>query len=89
MLQPVPYPNDFPQLKKLSVLEKQAELMGQKEQFYRPPQTTCFTNGLNSSGIEMRASTLSGQDCTGVNDGSKGSVLMNYLPDAWNWGAEL
>lgn len=37
----------------------------------------------------MKASTLSGQDCTGVNDGSKNSVLMNYLPDAWNWGAEM
>jgi choline dehydrogenase-like flavoprotein len=37
----------------------------------------------------MKASTLSGQDCTGVNDGSKSSVLMNYLPDAWNWGAEI
>jgi hypothetical protein len=38
---------------------------------------------------QMKASTLSGQDCTGVNDGSKSSVLMNYLPDAWNWGAEI
>lgn len=37
----------------------------------------------------MKASTLSGQDSTGVNDGSKSSVLMNYLPDAWNWGAEI
>ena len=37
----------------------------------------------------MKASTLSGQDCTGVNDGSKSSTLMNYLPDAWNWGAEI
>jgi choline dehydrogenase-like flavoprotein len=37
----------------------------------------------------MKASTLSGQDCTGINDGSKSSVLMNYLPDAWNWGAEI
>ena len=37
----------------------------------------------------MKASTLSAQDSTGVNDGSKSSVLMNYLPDAWNWGAEI
>ena len=37
----------------------------------------------------MKASTGSGQDCTGVNDGSKNSVLMNYIPDAWNWGAEI
>ncbi|KAK8170258.1 hypothetical protein IWX90DRAFT_414601 [Phyllosticta citrichinensis] len=41
----------------------------------------------------MKASTClgtcSGQDCSGVNDGSKNSVLMNYIPDAWNWGAEI
>jgi hypothetical protein len=37
----------------------------------------------------MKASTGSGQDCTGVNDGSKNSVLMNYLPDAWNHGTEI
>ncbi|GME43003.1 glucose-methanol-choline oxidoreductase [Neofusicoccum parvum] len=89
MLQPTPYPDDYPLLKKLSVLEKQAEALGQKENFYRVPQTTFFRNGLNNVGVEMKSSTGSGQDCTGVNDGSKSSVLMNYIPDAWNWGAEM
>ena len=28
-------------------------------------------------------------DSTGVNDGSKSSTLVNYLSDAWNWGAEM
>jgi hypothetical protein len=28
-------------------------------------------------------------DTTGVNDGSKSSTLVNYLADAWNWGAEI
>ncbi|KAJ6588572.1 hypothetical protein B0H19DRAFT_923787 [Mycena capillaripes] len=89
MLQPTPYPEDYPPLKKLQVLEKQAKLLGQEQNFYRVPQTTFFHNGLNNVGVEMKASTGSGQDCTGINDGSKHSVLMNYLPDAWNWGAEI
>ncbi|KAF7342089.1 FAD/NAD(P)-binding domain-containing protein [Mycena venus] len=89
MLQPTPYPEDYPPLKKLQVLEKQAKALGQGANFYRVPQTTFFHNGLNNVGVEMKASTGSGQDCTGVNDGSKHSVLMNYLPDAWNWGAEI
>lgn len=37
----------------------------------------------------MRASTLTGQDTTGLNDGSKSTTLVNYLSDAWNWGAEM
>ncbi|KAK7042261.1 FAD/NAD(P)-binding domain-containing protein [Favolaschia claudopus] len=89
MLQPTPYPEDYPPLNKLRVLEKQAKALGHEANFYRVPQTTFFHNGLNNVGVEMKASTGSGQDCTGVNDGSKHSVLMNYLPDAWNWGAEI
>ncbi|CAG8634751.1 16267_t:CDS:10, partial [Cetraspora pellucida] len=34
-------------------------------------------------------SKLTGNDCTGVNDGSKNSTLMNYVPDAWNHGCEI
>ncbi|KAK7613132.1 hypothetical protein JOL62DRAFT_498300 [Phyllosticta paracitricarpa] len=89
MLQPSPYPEDYPPLHKLSVLEKQAKALGKEQNFYRVPQTTFFHDGLNVAGVEMKASTGSGQDCTGVNDGSKNSVLMNYIPDAWNWGAEI
>lgn len=37
----------------------------------------------------MRASTLSGMDATGINDGSKTTTLVTYLSDAWNWGAEI
>jgi hypothetical protein len=89
VLQPVSYPEHYPALKKLKLLEKQAEALGHGDNFYRVPQTTFFHDGLNSVGVEMKASTGSGQDCTGVNDGSKISVLMNYLPDAWNRGAEI
>jgi cholesterol oxidase len=44
---------------------------------------------VNHMGVKQEASTLSGQDATGVNDWSKNSTLMNYLPDAWNHGAEM
>ncbi|GME65013.1 putative glucose-methanol-choline oxidoreductase protein [Neofusicoccum parvum] len=89
MLQPTEYPESYPPLEKLSVLQKQAKALYQEQNFKRVPQTTFFHNGLNNAGVMMKASTGSGQDCTGVNDGSKNSVLMNYLPDAWNHGAEI
>ena len=52
-------------------------------------QTTRFSDGPNSCGVEMKASALTGQDATGVNDGSKTTTLVTYLADAWNWGAEM
>jgi choline dehydrogenase-like flavoprotein len=91
VLQPQPYPKTYPPLNKLNVLEEQAGLLGEEysKRFYRVPQTTTFEDGLNNMGVEQSHSSLSGQDATGVNDGSKNSTLMNYLPDAWNRGAEM
>lgn len=88
VLEPTPYPMDWPQLPKLSMLQRQHEALGMGK-FYRPPQTTRFQGGPNSTGVEMYPSALTGMDCTGVNDGSKSSTLVNYLSDAWNWGAEM
>lgn len=59
------------------------------EKFRRVHQTTRFRNGPNACGVEMAPSALTGQDPTGVNDGSKTTTLVTYLADAWNWGAEL
>ena len=91
VLQPEPYPQKFPKLHKLTVLEEQATILGPQyqERFSRVPQTTTFKNRINSMGVQQQKTTLSGQDATGVNDGSKNSTLMNYLPDAWNHGAEM
>jgi hypothetical protein len=89
VLEPFPYPVDWPKLPKLTLLQKQAEALGLNDRFYRPLQTTRFVGGPNSTGIEMDSSTLTGQDGTGNNDGSKSSTLVNYLSDAWNWGAEM
>jgi len=59
------------------------------DRFSRVPQTTTFTDRVNNMGVSQKKSTLSGQDSTGLNDWSKNTTLMNYLPDAWNHGAEM
>jgi hypothetical protein len=89
MLQPEKYPEDFPTLPKLDLLKRQADSLGLGNIFYRVPQTTRFENGPNNVGVNMHGSTLTGMDCTGVNDGSKSSTLVNYVADAWNWGTEM
>ncbi|KAL1897428.1 hypothetical protein Sste5346_004165 [Sporothrix stenoceras] len=89
VLEPESYPNDWPMLPKLDLLKQQAEKLKMGDKFYRPKQTTRFRNGPNSCGVEMSASTLTGQDSTGINDGSKTTTLVTYLADAWNWGAEM
>lgn len=89
MLQPAPYPKDWPRLPKMEMLRQQAEALGYSDKFREVNQTTRFEDGLNSSGVRMKKSTLTGMDCTGLNDSSKSSTLVNYLADAWNWGAEM
>ncbi|KAH7143579.1 hypothetical protein EDB81DRAFT_947639 [Dactylonectria macrodidyma] len=89
VLEPVEYPESFPSLPKLDLLERQAALMGWEKSFYRVPQTTRFEDGPNSTGVFMHKSTLTGMDATGINDGSKTTTLVTYVADAWNWGAEI
>lgn len=89
VLEPVEYPNEWPELPKTKLLRKQAELLGMGHRFKKVKQTTRFHNGPNSVGVEMSPSNLTGQDLTGVNDGSKTTTLVTYLADAWNWGAEM
>ncbi|KAF9355191.1 hypothetical protein BGX26_006871 [Mortierella sp. AD094] len=89
MLQPNPYPEDWPVLQKLATLEAQAKGSGNHHRFVRPPITVHFKDELNPAGVFQKASTLTGNDTTGINDWSKNSTLMNYIPDAWNHGAEI
>ena len=89
VLQPEPYPKDWPQLPKMEALKRQAEALGMEDRFYTVPQTTRFHGGCSSSGVRMSPSTLSGQDTTGLNDGSKTTTLATYIADAWSWGAEI
>jgi hypothetical protein len=89
MLQPTPFPSTYPTPRKLNVFQEQADNLGVHTNFYRPPLTTCFQSGINQAGVHMRGSTGAGNECTGANDGSKNSVLVTYLADAWARGAEL
>lgn len=89
VLEPEEYPSTYPKLAKADLLKKQAERLGLQDNFYHVKQTTRFHDGPNSTGVPMKASTLTGMDATGINDGSKSTTLVNYLSDAWNWGAEM
>ncbi|KAI9190777.1 uncharacterized protein BJ171DRAFT_540722 [Polychytrium aggregatum] len=89
LLQPEPYPDHIPTPTKLKVLEKQAQHLGVHDHFYRPPVTVAFESRVNNAGIWQPKSTLDGNDCTGENDGSKGTTLMNYIPRAYDYGCEI
>ncbi|MEO6982308.1 MAG: GMC oxidoreductase, partial [Edaphobacter sp.] len=87
MLKPVPYPDDFPALPKLQALEASAKSLNGK--FYRTPINVTFKDGVNHVGVEQHACTLCGDCCSGCNYGAKNTLIMNYLPDATNHGAEI
>jgi cholesterol oxidase len=86
MLRPTPYP-DPPALAKLGALERSAERLGAP--FSRPPINVAFEDGVNHVGVEQRACVRCGDCVTGCNHSAKNTVLMNYLPDAHNHGAEI
>lgn len=87
MLKPAPYPEDFPRLPKLEALKKAAA--GAGAAFTRAPINVTFQSGASPAGVEQSACTLCGDCVTGCNAGAKNTLLMNYLPDAKNHGAEI
>lgn len=87
MLRPVPYPQTFPQLPKLKAMEHAAAGLGKP--LVRPPINVTFQTGVNPCGVEQPACNLCGNCVTGCNTGAKNTLLMNYLPDVWNHGAEI
>jgi cholesterol oxidase len=88
MLKPSPYPQSAAELPKLRALEESAQHLGQK--FYRTPINVNFTvEGANHVGVEQHACTACGDCVTGCNYAAKNTLIMNYLPDAVNHGAEI
>lgn len=87
MLRPQPYPAAAPPLPKLQALEKSAAHLGST--LSRPPINVSFTAGVNHVGVEQAACTGCGDCVSGCNVGAKNTTLMNYLPDACNFGAEI
>ncbi|MBI1803215.1 MAG: alpha/beta fold hydrolase [Ignavibacteria bacterium] len=87
MLKPTPYPEDFPTLKKLEAQKVSAAYI--KQPFSRPPINVNFKDQVNHVGVEQKACILCGDCVTGCNHTAKNTTQMNYLPDAWNYGAEI
>jgi cholesterol oxidase len=90
MLKPTLYPDDYPRLPKLDALELCAEVLQQP--FGRVPIMVNFRdleNGMNHVGVEQGPCVNCGDCVSGCNYGAKNTVLMNYLPDAVNHGAEI
>jgi cholesterol oxidase len=89
MLRPTPLPEHI-NLPKLTALETSARALNEK--FYRPPINVTFdepAGGFNHVGVEQHACKLCGDCVTGCNYHAKNTTLMNYLPDARNYGAEI
>ena len=89
MLKPNPYTSSgFPPLPKLEAHEKSAKSMGAN--FYRTPINVNFSlTGPNHVGVEQRPCACCGDCVTGCNYAAKNTLIMNYLPDARNHGAEI
>ena len=87
MLKPAPFPDDLPLPKKTQALEKSAQYMG--EEFYRVPINVNFEDRINHVGVEQQACRQCGDCVSGCNFSAKNTTLMNYLPDAYEHGAEI
>lgn len=87
MLKPIPYPDEQPELAKLTA--HRATAVALQEPFYRPPINVTFQDGINHVGVMQNTCTLCGDCVSGCNERAKNTTLMNYLPDAENFGAEI
>ena len=87
MLAVTPYPETSPPLNKIRALEQSAKMLGKT--FSRPPIAVNFEAQVNPQGVTQPACNNCGDCCSGCNVGAKNTLLMNYLPDAVNHGAEI
>ena len=90
MLRPAVYPEHLPPLTKFKAIERSAR--GMQLPFSRLPMLVNFEalpGGVNHVGVPQAACVACGDCITGCNYGAKNTVLMNYLPDAVNNGAEI
>lgn len=94
MLKPAVYPDNdsehYPDLAKTRAHQNSAAAMGQA--FYKTPINVNFTDTGDSGnhvGVEQPACNNCGDCVSGCNTGAKNTTQMNYLPDAWNHGAEI
>ena len=82
------YPDDWPELPKFTAFRRSAEAFGGAKVEPAPLNVT-FKTGPNSVGVMQRACTLCGDCVSGCNYGAKNTVLMNYIPYAYQHGAQI
>jgi cholesterol oxidase len=90
MLKPSPYPankNGYPELAKTRAMKISANEMN--EPFYYADINVSFQDGINHVGVEQHKCINCGDCVTGCNHSAKNTLIMNYLPDAVNHGAEI
>ncbi|AJR15893.1 GMC oxidoreductase [Leptospira interrogans serovar Grippotyphosa str. UI 12769] len=87
MLRPNPIPNQYRNLAKHQALKTSASFL--KKEFYPTPINVTFQSKINHVGVKQEACTNCGDCVTGCNVSSKNTTLMNYLPDAANFGAQI
>ncbi len=88
MLDAKAYPSTAPKLAKYGALEKSAHFLN-ADKVYHPPINVMFADETNAAGVAQKACSLCGDCVSGCNVSAKNTVLMNYLPDAVNHGAEI
>lgn len=90
MLKPNPYPenkNGYPVLKKTEAMRESASFMSAP--FRLLDINVTFEDKQNHVGIRQPKCTNCGDCVTGCNIGAKNTTAMNYLPDAFNHGADI
>jgi cholesterol oxidase len=90
VLQPQPVPDSFGKLPKTDAHHASAEALD--ADWYRTPLYVTFQDpkgGVNAFGVPQSACIGCGDCVSGCNFHAKNTTLMNYLPDAVNFGAEI
>jgi cholesterol oxidase len=90
MLRPTAYPANGVRLPKLQAQTRSAQAMG--AELIRARINVNFESlpgGVNHVGVAQQPCNLCGDCVTGCNHGAKNTVLVTYLADAWNHGAEI
>jgi cholesterol oxidase len=87
MLVPKVYPDHYPPLDKLKAHQRSGAALGRP--FYKTPINVNFVDQTNHVGVAQKACVNCGDCVSGCNYTAKNTTQMNYLPDAWNHGAEI
>lgn len=93
MLKPTPYPDNYPELQKISRMRdglRQFDIEDIDKLFYKTPLYVTFEDTpSNHVGVPQPKCTGCGNCCGGCNVGAKNTLNLNYLPDAKAHGADI